>query len=151
MTPGAQRIGNALCFAVADQQIGSPLNLSFPKSAATADVRAALVARGLIETGSDNQAPEDGAQTVRLAIREPQNELNYDRAALRLAALEAVIEGAAPSIGGEKAVRVAKRDGQLSPRGREIHDVVGGERFRTLTNAEIMKEAGVKKRLRLDF
>ena len=31
-------------FAAADQQLGSWLNLSFPKSAATADVRTALVA-----------------------------------------------------------------------------------------------------------
>ena len=43
-------------FAAADQQFGSSLNLSFPKSAATADVRTALVARGLIEAGGDNQA-----------------------------------------------------------------------------------------------
>ena len=39
----------------------------------------------------------------------------------------------------------------LSGRDLQIHDVVGGERFRTLTNAEIMKEASVKKRLRFDF
>ena len=37
------------------------------------------------------------------------------------------------------------------PPARQIHDVVGGERFRTLKNAEIMKETNLKKRLRLDF
>ncbi len=138
-------------FAAADQQLGSPLNLSFPKSAAAADVRTALVARGLIESGGDNQAAEDAAQTLRLAIREPQNELNCDRAALRLAAVESVIRAATPSSGGEKAARAAKRSNPLSDRDLQIHNVVGGERFRTLTNAEIMKEASVKKRLRLDF
>jgi len=138
-------------FAVADQQLGSWLNLSFPKSAATADVRTALVVRGLIETGGDNQAAEDDAQTLSLAIREPQNELNCDRAALRLTAVESVIGAAKPSSGGKKAARAAKRSSRLSGRDQQIHEVVGGERFRTLTNAEIMKEVSVKKRLRLDF
>ncbi len=41
--------------------------------------------------------------------------------------------------------------GPLSARDLQIHDAVGRERFRTLTNAEIMKEVSVKKRLRLDF
>ena len=138
-------------FAAADQQLGSSLNLSFPKSAAMADVRAALVARGLIEAGGDNQAAEDDSQTLTLAIREPQNELNCDRAALRLAAVEAVIGAATPSSGGKKAAHAAKRSSQLSDRDLQIHDIVGGERFRTVTNAEIMKEASVKKRLRFDF
>jgi hypothetical protein len=138
-------------FAAADQQLGSWLNLSFPKSAATADVRTALVARGLIETDGDNQAAEDDAQTLQLAIREPQNELNCDRTALRLATVESVLRAAMFSSGEKKAARAAKRGSPLSGRDLQIHDVVGGERFRTLTNAEIMKETSVKKRLRLDF
>jgi len=135
-------------FTAADQQLGCSLNLFFPNSAATADVRRALVARGLIETGDSNL---DDAQTLRLAIREPQNELNCERAALRLAAVESIIRVATPSIGGKKAASAAKRDTQLSARDLQIHDFVGGERFRTLANAEIMKNPGVKKRLRLDF
>ena len=138
-------------FAVADYQLGSLLNLSFPQSAATADVRTALAARGLIGTGSDNQAIKDDEQTLRLAIRELQSELNCDRAALRLTAVERVIRAAAPSIGAENAARGAKRESQLSARDLRIHDLIGGERFRTLANAEIMKEPSVKKRLRLDF
>jgi|HubBroStandDraft_4_1064222.scaffolds.fasta_scaffold06483_2 hypothetical protein len=138
-------------FAAADQQLGSSLNLPFPKWAATADVRTALAARSFIESGGGNQAAEDDAQTLRLAIREPQNELNCYRAALRLAAVESVIGAATPSSGGKEAARAAKQSSMLSGRDLQIHDVVGGERFRTLTNAEIMKEASVKKRLRLDF
>jgi hypothetical protein len=80
-----------------------------------------------------------------------QNELNSNRAALRLAAVESVIGAATPSSGGTEAARAAKRSSLLSNRDLQIHDVVGGERFRTLTNAEIMKEASVKKRLRRDF
>jgi hypothetical protein len=139
-------------FAAADQQLGTSLNLPFPKSAATADVRTALEARGLIESSGDNQAGEaDGAQIVRLAIREPQNELNCDRAALRLAAVESVIRAATCFSGGTKAARAVKRSSPLSSRDLQIHDLVGGERFRSLTNAEIMKQTSVKKRLRLDF
>jgi hypothetical protein len=39
----------------------------------------------------------------------------------------------------------------LSGRDLQIHNAVGRERFRTLTNAEIMKEVSVKKCLRFDF
>lgn len=138
-------------YAVADQQLGSSLNLPFPNLAATADIRTALITRNLIEIGSDGQAAQDDEQTLRLAIRELPSELSCDRAALRLAAVESIIRTATPSIAGEKAGRAAKRDSPLSPRDLQIHDAVGAERFRTLANAEIMREAGVKKRLRAGF
>ena len=137
-------------FASGDRQLGSPLNLSVPKSPATADVRTALVARGLMDSGDDNQAAEDDAQTLRLAIREPQNELNCDQAALRLAAVESVIRAATPEAGGKNVARSAKRSGPLSDRDISVHDTIGKERFTTLTNAQIMKEPSVKKRLRVD-
>ena len=55
------------------------------------------------------------------------------------------------STGGTRTARPVKQPSPLSARDLQIHDLVGGERFRALTNAEIMKEASVKKRLRLDF
>jgi hypothetical protein len=58
---------------------------------------------------------------------------------------------AIPSSTGKATSRGAKRSSPLSNRDLKIHDAVGGERFRTLANAEILKGAGVKKRLRLDF
>ena len=137
-------------FAAGNRQLGSPLNLSVPKSPAMADVRTALVARGLMDSGDDNQAAEDDAQTLRLAIREPQNELNCDQAALRLAAVESVIRAATPEAGGKNVARSAKRSGPLSDRDISVHDTIGKERFTTLTNAQIMKEPSVKKRLRVD-
>jgi hypothetical protein len=138
-------------FAAVDQKLGGSLHLSLPESPAAADVRTALVARGLIETGDNNQRAEDEAETLRLAIREPQNELNCDMAALRLTAVESVIMAAIPSSRGEATSRGEKRSNPLSSRDQRIHDAVGGERFRTLANAEILKGPGVKKRLRLDF
>jgi hypothetical protein len=137
-------------FAAADQQLGGSLNLSLAKSAATADVRTALVARGLIETGDDNQAAEDDEQTVKLAIREPQNELNCERAALRLAALESVIRAAEPMLGKRNAAPSHKPCRSLSDRDARVHDVIGSELFSTLTNAEIMRQASLKKPLRAE-
>ena len=137
--------------AAGDRQLGNPLNLPVPNSPATADVRTTLVAKGGIEPGDDGAIDKDGQQTLRLAMRELPDELPCDRAALRLAAVESVIQAAIPSVGGKNAAEPAKRSGTLSDRDMQIHDVVGGERFRTLTNAEIMKDATVKKRLRADF
>jgi len=116
-------------FAAADQQLGSSLNLPFPKSAATADVRTALAAKGLIESGGDKQAAEDDAQTLSLAIREPQNELSCERSALRLAAVESVIGAAASSTEGRRAAGSAKQTTPLSARDLQIHDLVGRERM----------------------
>jgi len=103
-----------------------------------------------MDSGDDNQAAEDDAQTLRLAMREPQNELNCDRAAIRLAAVESVIRAATPEAGGKNVARSAKRSGPLSDRDISVHDTIGKERFTTLTNAQIMKEPSVKKRLRVD-
>jgi hypothetical protein len=38
----------------------------------------------------------------------------------------------------------------LSKRDTKVHDIVGRERFCTMTNAEIMKEISMKKRLRVE-
>jgi hypothetical protein len=62
-----------------------------------------------------------------------------------------VLRAAPPSIGGKHVAHSATRSSPLSSRDKEIHDVVGGERFRTLTNAEIKKDGSVKNRLRLEF
>lgn len=138
-------------FAAGDHQLGSPLNLSVPKSPATADVRTALVARGVMEDGDDGPAEEDRQQTLRLAMRELQNELPCDWAALRLAAVESVIrEAATPTVTGKNGARAVKRGAPLSDRDIRVHDTIGKERFTTLTNAQIMKEPSVKKRLRVD-
>jgi hypothetical protein len=136
-------------FAAATRLLGSPPNLAFPKSAAVADVRVALAAKGLMDAGDGDQTSEDGAQTLRLAIREPQYELNADRAALRLAAVEYVIQVATPSL-DERPAPSSKQGGRLSERDKRAHDIVGSERFGTLTNSQIMKDAGVKKRLSVD-
>jgi len=82
-------------FAAADQQLGSPQNLSVPPSAAVADLRTVLVARGVLN--DEALAAEDSDQTLRLALTESQADLPIDRAMLRLAAMEFVIRNAAPT------------------------------------------------------
>jgi hypothetical protein len=134
-------------YAAGDRQLGSPLNLPVPKSPATADVRTMLVAKGVLDRGI---ADDDGPQTLKMAMRELPDELPCDRAALRLAAVESVIEASAPSTGTTNEPH-AKRSGSLSIRDQQIHDLIGSERFRNLKNAEIMKDPALKKSLRNDF
>lgn len=138
-------------FAAADRQLGSSLKLTILESPATADVRTALVAKGVVDASDAGSADEDCQQTLTLAMRELADELPSDRAALRLAAVQSVIETAVPVAGGNNTLRPSKRGGSLSDRDTRVHNVIGSERFRTLTNAEIMREATMKKRLRVDF
>ncbi|MGI8960606.1 MAG: hypothetical protein ACR2IV_12735 [Bryobacteraceae bacterium] len=134
--------------AAADRQLGSPLNLSLPKSPATADVRTAFLARGVIDT--DGPADEDREQTLALAMRDLPDELACDRAAVRLAAVESVIRGAEPLQPGTLAPKGGKRGHSLSERDSRVHKAVGRERFYTLTNAEIMRAKGLKETLRAE-
>jgi hypothetical protein len=134
--------------AAADFQLGGLLNLSIPKSPGTADVRTALAARGVIE-GSDGACDQDEQHTISAAMRELPDELSHDRVALRLAAVEFVVEAAMPVVGGNTP-RPAKRTHSLSERDQRVHEAIGRENFCTLTNAEIMRDAKVKKLLRAE-
>ena len=73
-----------------------------------------------------------------------------DRAMLRLAAMEFVIRNAAPITGGKSSARSAGIGGSLSKRDASVHEVVGKDLFNSHTNAEIMKDVNVKKRLRAE-
>jgi hypothetical protein len=96
-------------FAVADRQLGGTLGLPVPKSAATADVRTALAAKGLIEVGDGNQARDDEGQALELVVQEPQNDFSGERTALRLAALARVIRTAAATAKSESAAHSARK------------------------------------------
>jgi hypothetical protein len=137
-------------FATADRQLGSSLDLTILRSPATADVRTALVSKDLIDASDAESADQDGQQTLTLAMRELANDLPSDRAALRLAAIQSVIETIIPVVNGNNTPRATK-SGSLSDRDARVHEVIGQERFRTLRNAEIMRDPTVKKRLRVDF
>lgn len=135
-------------FAAADQQLGSPQDLSAPPSALVADLRTALIARGALKDSA--LAEEDSEQTLRLVLTESQSDLPTDRAALRLAAMEFVIRNAVPPTGVKSSTRVAPIGGALSKRDASVHEIVGKDLFHTHTNAEIMKDVNVKKRLRAE-
>lgn len=136
-------------FAAGDRQLGSTLRLSVPNSAASADVRVALLARNVIEAGEDGAVERDRHQTLTLTIRELPNDLSYERAALRLAAIESVVQATMPVVGAN-AARSTKRGHSLSDRDQRLHEAIGKENFCTLTNAEIMRDAKVKKLLRAE-
>lgn len=133
-------------FAAADHQLGSPQNLAVPPSAVVADLRTALVARGVLN--DEVLAAEDSDQTLRLALTESQADLPIDRAVLRLAATEFVVRNAAPIPGGKS--KPAGIAGSLSKRDASVHEVVGKDLFNSHTNAEIMRDVNVKKRLRAE-
>ena len=137
-------------FAAVDLQLGSLLNISIPKSPGTADVRTALVARGVMEACDDRLADQDGQHTLNLAMRELPDELPHDRAALRLAAVESVIQATVPVVGGKGPTSAPKGSQPLSERDVRVHDAIGRERFCSLTNAEIMRDTNVKKPLRAE-
>ena len=103
-------------FAAVDLQLGSLLNISIPKSPGTADVRTALVARGVMEACDDRLADQDGQHTLNLAMRELPDELPHDRAALRLAAVESVIQATVPVVGGKGPASAPKGSQPLSER-----------------------------------
>jgi len=137
-------------FAAVDLQLGSLLNISIPKSLGTADVRTALVARGVMEACDDRLADQDGQHTLNLAMRELPDELPHDRAALRLAAVESVIQATVPVVGGKGPASAPKGGQPLSERDVRVHEAIGRERFCSLTNAEIMRDTNVKKPLRAE-
>ncbi len=136
-------------FAAGDRQLGTLLYLSVPRSPATADVRMALAARGIIETGDKDALEQDRQQTVSLALHEPQNELASDRASLRFAALEHVILTTTPAV-GENSAAVREGSRRLSDRDTRVRNAIGRESFLNRTNAEITRDANVKKLLRAE-
>jgi hypothetical protein len=81
-------------FAAADRQLGKPLHLAMPTSVATADVRIALLAKGLVDAAEGVLALEDAIRTLDLALQERIEDFDSDRAALRVAALEWVTNAA---------------------------------------------------------
>jgi len=111
----------------------------------------ALVAKGVIAVDDDGPADEDAQQTLGLAMRELPHELPYEKAALRLAAVESVIRETAPILTGNNAARAVGNSNSLSKRDAGVHDVIGKELFSTHTNAEILKDVNLKKRLRIEY
>ena len=136
-------------FFAADLQLGGSLNLLLPKSRAVADVRTALFAKGIVEPCDAAQMDDDRQVTLTLAVRELPGNLGCERAALRLAAIQSVIETTSPVLAPKSNARPLKQ-ASLSPRDARVHNAVGEERFRTIRNAEILKESDVKKVLQAE-
>jgi hypothetical protein len=134
-------------FAVADIHLGKPLDLAIPTSAATADVRTALLARGLIDVGDGNQAREDAVQTLALAAQEPTKDFSYDRAVLRLAAIEWVMRTRPPA---DKGVPLTRMDGsiewidsQADQAGRSLEPSATDEQTESAQRTEPDRRTGV--------
>jgi hypothetical protein len=77
-------------FAAADLKLGTPLKLPLPNGAAVADVRVALLSKGLIDY-PETQLQQDAARVLEMTIQEPPSVIDCERAAIRLAGLEWII------------------------------------------------------------
>jgi hypothetical protein len=97
-------------FAAAGRHLDKSMDFAIPESAATADVRTALLSRGLIEVGDGDHARGDAVRTLELAGQEPPTNLTHDRAALRLAAFEFVMRTRPPA---DKGVPLTRMDGSI--------------------------------------
>jgi len=85
------------CFSACTLIRLSPLDVSIPKSTATADVRIGLLAKGLINAFDADQVWKDAVQTLQLAVQEPPKNFTYERAAPRVAAVEWIIQSRPPA------------------------------------------------------
>jgi hypothetical protein len=77
-------------FAAADLKMRTPLKLSVPDGAAVADVRIALLAKGLISC-PDAQVRQDAARVLEIAIQEPSRAIDCERTALCLVGVDWVL------------------------------------------------------------
>ena len=78
--------------AAAGRTLSKSLALELPHTPATADVRLALAAHGLIPLREDS-AIRDIEETLKMAEQPLPEEFSYDRAALRLTAIEWITRG----------------------------------------------------------
>jgi hypothetical protein len=107
-------------FAAADRKIGHPLGLPIPTSAATADVRIALLSVDMLD-GSDVQPRKDAALTLSLAGQDSPEDFSCERAALRLKALE-WLPNAHLSISAEEELNAFKSaDTEALRSGPDVH------------------------------
>jgi hypothetical protein len=135
-------------FAAADQLLGGPLGLALPESPAIADVRTLVASKVLINSDDASREEQRAREILLLAMRSLPDDLACDRAALLFTAVEGVIQAAGPVSTGTLRAMAPKAWRALSTRDERVHAAIGPERFKTLTNAEIMREAAAKKCLR---
>jgi hypothetical protein len=98
----------------------------------------------------DGGGGEDGQQGLKLAMRDVPDESCYDGAALRLLGMESVIGAAVPALGTHSCLPTENRGPSLSERDRRVHNEIGPERFRTLTNAELRRQKDLKRMLDIE-
>ncbi len=102
-------------FATADRKIGSPVKLQLPDAIECADVRIALLARRL--TNSDDAViKRDTAHLMESITEELSANIDCERAALRLVALEWVVRGRGDS---EGTIEEAQRSSDENPAPRK--------------------------------
>jgi len=119
------------------------MNLLLPKSAETADVRTALLSKGLIDDKNCDQKGDDAIRSLELAVEELQKELCYDRATLRRAAVEWVVSILPPPQDDVESVAAAWSDDFLERVTPEKYQVVEPMTGRSkYSEGEVQAESG---------
>jgi hypothetical protein len=83
-------------FESADHVLGGRIKLTATPGEAE-DIRVALAAKNVLPQGSGKQAKEEEEKALKLILTQGITELSYERAAIRLAALEHIVR-AAPAV-----------------------------------------------------
>jgi hypothetical protein len=132
--------------AAAGRTLSKSLALELPHTPATADVRLALAAHSLIPLPED-LAVQDLRETLQMAEQELPEDFPYDRAALRLAAVEWVMRTATPA---DQDVPLAQTDGPIEwidseagRAGRPFEPVATEERIESTQRAETDRRTGI--------
>lgn len=107
-------------FAAADRKLGSPLGLPMPTSAATADVRVALMAVDLVDQLAV-EPRQDGVLTLALVDQDLPEDFNCERAALRLKALEWTASGRLPISPTEEITMSGSSSTEALRNGPDVH------------------------------
>jgi hypothetical protein len=81
-------------FQGADRVLGGSVGLASPLSEQTADAYSALTAKGIFVTANGKTTEEEDEKALRLILQQGTYEVPYERAAVRLAALEYALRSA---------------------------------------------------------
>lgn len=87
-------------FHAANQILGGKIELPWPTVDQAEDVNIALAAKNILPRDTESQAEQYEARALKLILAEGTNEIPYERAAIRLAALDHIVRTAPTGVPG---------------------------------------------------
>jgi REase_DpnII-MboI len=87
-------------FQAADRVVGGGIGIPSSMLDQAEDVYVALVAKGILASANDKTAEQEEQQALKLILLQATSQISYERAAIRLAALEYVVRSAPALVPG---------------------------------------------------